>query len=228
MLCASVGQACDVNLGRSFKPCGAAGHDLRSIQQRGRGVEKDAIPVYHHLCAAQPGSDPIDHQPAHQGLQRPGPHYQRPCSALPLPAPRSQPHRIHCGCLLAIQHRDVLKHAHMDWDTLAAALVRPMYSRQRGKAGTMTYPEACRNSALSQRQGKGLSPVQMSPIQQGLRDAHPYVRRTAVMGVLKVYHLDELAVRNAGETQYRAFSRLYTSQTRVRAKPTGQHPQESW
>ena len=42
--------------------------------------------------------------------------------------------------------------------------------------------------------------AQMSPIQQGLRDAHPYVRRTAVMGVLKVYHLDESAVRNAGET----------------------------
>ena len=41
--------------------------------------------------------------------------------------------------------------------------------------------------------------AQMYPIQQGLRDAHPYVRRTAVMGVLKVYHLDELAVRNAGE-----------------------------
>ena len=38
----------------------------------------------------------------------------------------------------------------------------------------------------------------MSPIQMGLQDAHPYVRRTAVMGVLKVYHLDQGAVRNAG------------------------------
>ena len=45
--------------------------------------------------------------------------------------------------------------------------------------------------------------MQMSPIQQGLRDAHPYVRRTAVMGVLKVYHLDESAVRNAGEMCFR-------------------------
>ena len=43
--------------------------------------------------------------------------------------------------------------------------------------------------------------AQMSPIQQGLRDAHPYVRRTAVMGVLKVYHLDESAVRNAGDSR---------------------------
>ena len=49
------------------------------------------------------------------------------------------------------------------------------------------------------REIDGLSDVQMSPIQQGLRDAHPYVRRTAVMGVLKVYHLDESGVRNAGE-----------------------------
>lgn len=40
--------------------------------------------------------------------------------------------------------------------------------------------------------------AQMSPIQQGLKDAHPYVRRTAVMGVLKVYHLDSAAVLNAG------------------------------
>ena len=38
----------------------------------------------------------------------------------------------------------------------------------------------------------------MSPIQMGLQDGHPYVRRTAVMGVLKVYHLDKAAVRNAG------------------------------
>ena len=42
------------------------------------------------------------------------------------------------------------------------------------------------------------SAAQMSPIQQGLKDAHPYVRRTAVMGVLKVYHLDSAAVLNAG------------------------------
>ena len=40
--------------------------------------------------------------------------------------------------------------------------------------------------------------VQMSPIQRGLKDRHPYVRRTAVMGVLKVYNFDADAVRNAG------------------------------
>lgn len=39
---------------------------------------------------------------------------------------------------------------------------------------------------------------QMSPIQRGLEDRHPYVRRTAVMGVLKVYNFDAGAVRNAG------------------------------
>lgn len=44
----------------------------------------------------------------------------------------------------------------------------------------------------------------MSPIQMGLQDAHPYVRRTAVMGVLKVYHLDKAAVRNAGGFSYLA------------------------
>lgn len=41
--------------------------------------------------------------------------------------------------------------------------------------------------------------MQMSPIQRGLEDRHPYVRRTAVMGVLKVYNFDEAAVQNAGE-----------------------------
>ena len=46
----------------------------------------------------------------------------------------------------------------------------------------------------------------MSPIQQGLQDAHPYVRRTAVMGVLKVYHLDKAAVLNAGAAVYFSFS----------------------
>ena len=39
---------------------------------------------------------------------------------------------------------------------------------------------------------------QMSPIQRGLKDRHPYVRRTAVMGVLKVYNFDADAVRNCG------------------------------
>ena len=40
--------------------------------------------------------------------------------------------------------------------------------------------------------------LQISPIQMGLKDAHPYVRRTAVMGVLKVYNMDEEAVQNSG------------------------------
>ena len=48
--------------------------------------------------------------------------------------------------------------------------------------------------------------MQMSPIQQGLQDAHPYVRRTAVMGVLKVYHLDKAAVLNAGEAIFLSLS----------------------
>lgn len=39
---------------------------------------------------------------------------------------------------------------------------------------------------------------QMAPIQRGLEDRHPYVRRTAVMGVLKVYTFDAGAVLNAG------------------------------
>ena len=38
----------------------------------------------------------------------------------------------------------------------------------------------------------------MSPISMGLQDRHHYVRRTAVLGVLKVYNLDASAVRNAG------------------------------
>ena len=39
----------------------------------------------------------------------------------------------------------------------------------------------------------------MAPIQRGLEDRHPYVRRTAVMGVLKVHNFDAAAVQNAGE-----------------------------
>ena len=42
------------------------------------------------------------------------------------------------------------------------------------------------------------SALQMSPISMGLQDGHHYVRRTAVLGVLKVYNLDASAVRNAG------------------------------
>ncbi|KAK9817308.1 hypothetical protein WJX72_012438 [[Myrmecia] bisecta] len=38
----------------------------------------------------------------------------------------------------------------------------------------------------------------VSPISQGLRDGHPYMRRTAVMGVLKVYKQDSSAVKISG------------------------------
>ena len=41
----------------------------------------------------------------------------------------------------------------------------------------------------------------MSPIQRGLKDRHPYVRRTAVMGVLKVHNFDADAVRNSGASR---------------------------
>ena len=44
------------------------------------------------------------------------------------------------------------------------------------------------------------SNLQMQPLRMGVIDGHPYVRRTAVMGVLKVYNLDSNAVKNAGQS----------------------------
>lgn len=38
----------------------------------------------------------------------------------------------------------------------------------------------------------------VSPVTSGLEDRNPYVRRTAVMGVLKLYHIDSDTVRNTG------------------------------
>ena len=35
-----------------------------------------------------------------------------------------------------------------------------------------------------------LTYLQCAPVNVGLTDRHPYVRRTAVMGVLKIYHID--------------------------------------
>lgn len=43
-----------------------------------------------------------------------------------------------------------------------------------------------------------MSHLQCSPVLQGLDDRHPYVRRTAVMGVLKIYHIDKAMVENTG------------------------------
>lgn len=40
--------------------------------------------------------------------------------------------------------------------------------------------------------------MQVSPVSLALQDRNPYVRRTAVLGVLKIYNLDAAAVRNAG------------------------------
>ena len=44
-----------------------------------------------------------------------------------------------------------------------------------------------------------LSLFQCSPVNTGLIDRHPYVRRTAVMGVLKIYHIDPNIVLAQGE-----------------------------
>jgi hypothetical protein len=41
--------------------------------------------------------------------------------------------------------------------------------------------------------------LQTSPVLAGLDDRHPYVRRTAVMGVLKIHHIDPNVVANMGE-----------------------------
>ncbi len=43
-----------------------------------------------------------------------------------------------------------------------------------------------------------LCALQSSPVLQGLSDRDPYVRRTAVMGVLKIYHVDTHVVENTG------------------------------
>lgn len=40
--------------------------------------------------------------------------------------------------------------------------------------------------------------TQVTPIMTGLGDRHPYVRRTAVMGVLKVAHIDPASVQQHG------------------------------
>ena len=42
--------------------------------------------------------------------------------------------------------------------------------------------------------------IQVSPVSLALQDSNPYVRRTAVLGVLKIYNLDAAAVRNAGKS----------------------------
>lgn len=39
---------------------------------------------------------------------------------------------------------------------------------------------------------------QVQPVKMGLQDQHPYVRRTAVLGVLKMHHLDEQVVAEQG------------------------------
>ena len=39
---------------------------------------------------------------------------------------------------------------------------------------------------------------QTAPVNHGLEDRHPYVRRTASMGVLKIYHIDANIVLQQG------------------------------
>lgn len=39
---------------------------------------------------------------------------------------------------------------------------------------------------------------QVEPILEGLKDGHPYVQSTAVMGVLKVHHIDQSVAESRG------------------------------
>lgn len=55
---------------------------------------------------------------------------------------------------------------------------------------------ASKEDAISKRCTPWL--LQVSPVSLALQDRNPYVRRTAVLGVLKIYNLDAAAVRNAG------------------------------
>ncbi len=41
-------------------------------------------------------------------------------------------------------------------------------------------------------------PPQVTPVTTGLGDKHPYVRRTAVMGVLKIWHMSPDTVNHTG------------------------------
>lgn len=50
--------------------------------------------------------------------------------------------------------------------------------------------------------------AQVAPITTGLSDRHPYVRRTAVMGVLKVYHIDPNTVAQQGAAGAAEVARL--------------------
>jgi len=52
--------------------------------------------------------------------------------------------------------------------------------------------------------------LQVSPVSLALQDRNPYVRRTAVLGVLKIYNLDAAAVRNAGEASALSYLRPYS------------------
>lgn len=44
--------------------------------------------------------------------------------------------------------------------------------------------------------------LQVSPVTAGLDDRHPYVRRTAVMGVLKIWHMNADVVDSQGMLQH--------------------------
>lgn len=62
--------------------------------------------------------------------------------------------------------------------------------------------------------------MQVPAISAGLIDQHSYVRRTAVMGVLKVYNIDKHAVHNTGGAWWRtkAFAAAHTSTERARQR----------
>eukprot|EP00878_Enallax_costatus_P021868 GHUV01023176.1.p1 GENE.GHUV01023176.1~~GHUV01023176.1.p1 ORF type:complete len:101 (+),score=13.04 GHUV01023176.1:53-355(+) len=47
-----------------------------------------------------------------------------------------------------------------------------------------------------------LRPAQVTPVTVGLDDRHPYVRRTAVMGVLKIWHMNPDIVESQGMLQH--------------------------
>lgn len=76
-----------------------------------------------------------------------------------------------------------------------------------GGAGGLPGSPRCGSSCLLHQPSRVKKPPyqrhpQVQPVMTGLGDRHPYVRRTAVMGVLKIWHMSPDTVNHTGAAQW--------------------------
>lgn len=174
--------ACDPSL-PSSRPCSSAlrSDDYGGLRRR-PGPEEDAVPLHFDLRAAESGLDSPHREHTLERLHGRRSHRSGPSPAKPLFPKVGHPTSSPPSSALTSFSCSPYNNTHI-----------PNFSLHHLSSKSLSFCCFLQPPLHSSRVPNLLEYV-LNPVQKGLTDQHPYVRRTAVMGVLKMYHMEKHVV----------------------------------